>query len=67
MIETVKNAELKERKEELLKNMKMLRHCVADVLGSKSFFRDIEPGGQNGVINVRRTVPCIHLICNNRC
>lgn len=52
MIETVKNAELKENKETLLKNMKMLRHTIADMLGSKSFFQGLEPGAQNGVITV---------------
>ena len=52
MIETVKNADLKENKEKLIKNMKMLRHCVADMLGSKSFLKDINPGAQNGIIGI---------------
>ena len=52
MIETIKNADLKNRQEELLKNMKMLRHTVADMFGSKSFLKDIDPGAQNGVITV---------------
>jgi chromosome segregation ATPase len=52
MIETIKNAELKENKETLLKNMKMLRHTVADMLGSKSFLKGLTPGAQNGVITV---------------
>ena len=52
MIDTIKNEELKNRQEELLKNMRMLRHTVADMLGSKSFLKDIDPGAQNGVITV---------------
>ena len=52
MIETIGNADLKNRQEELLKNMKMLRHTIADMLGSKSFFQGLEPGAQNGVITV---------------
>lgn len=52
MIDIIKNADLKENKEELLKNMKMLRHTVANMLGSKSFLKDIDPGAQNGVITV---------------
>lgn len=52
MIETIENADLKNMQEELLKNMKMLRHTIADMLGSKSFLKDIDPGAQNGVITV---------------
>ena len=52
MIDTIKNEELKNRQEELLKNMKMLRHTVADMLGSKSFLRGLAPGAQNGIIGI---------------
>lgn len=52
MIDTIKDNELEMKKEELLKNMKMLRHTVMDMLGSKSFFKDIKPGVHNGIIGI---------------
>ena len=52
MIDTIGNAELKNKEEDLLKNMKMLRHTVADMLGSKSFLRGLAPGAQNGIIGI---------------
>ena len=52
MIDTIGNAELKNKEEDLLKNMKMLRHTVADMLGSKSFLRGLAPGVQNGIIGI---------------
>lgn len=52
MIDLIKNEELKIKQEDLLKNMKMLRHTVADMLGSNSFLKGLKPGAQNGVITV---------------
>lgn len=52
MIDTIGNAELKNKEEDLLKNMKMLRHTVTDMLGSKSFLKGLIPEPHNGVITV---------------
>ena len=52
MIDTIGNAELKNKEEDLLKNMKMLRHTVANMLGSKSFLKGFAPGAQNGIIGI---------------
>ena len=52
MIDTIGNAELKNKEEDLLKNMKMLRHTVTDMFGSKSFFKGLIPEPHNGVITV---------------
>lgn len=52
MIDLIKNEELKIKQEDLLKNMKMLRHTVADMLGSNSFLKGLKPGAQNGIIGI---------------
>lgn len=52
MIDLIKDEELKIKQEDLLKNMKMLRHTVTDMLGSKSFFKGLKPEPHNGVITV---------------
>lgn len=52
MIDLINDEELKIKQEDLLKNMKMLRHTVADMLGSNSFFKGLKPEPHNGVITV---------------
>lgn len=52
MIDLIKNEELKIKQEDLLKNMKMLRHTVADMLGSNSFLKGLKPGAHNGIIGI---------------
>ena len=64
MLETVKNVDLKAHKEELLKNMRMLRHTVADMLGSNSFLKGIEPGAQNGIIGINGETFPVYITAN---
>lgn len=52
MIDTIKDEELKIKQEDLLKNMKLLRHTVTDMFGPKSFFKGLIPEPHNGVITV---------------
>ena len=52
MIDTIKDEELKIKQEDLLKNMKLLRHTVTDMFGSKSFLKGLTPEPHNGVITV---------------
>ena len=53
MIDTIKDEELEIKKEDLLKNMKMLRNRVTDMFGPKSFFKGLVPAeSHNGMITV---------------
>ena len=53
MIDTIKDNELEMKKEDLLKNMTMLRNRVTDMFGPKSFFKGLVPAeSHNGVITV---------------
>ena len=53
MIDTIKNEELEIKKEDLLKNMTMLRNRVTDMFGPKSFFKGlVQAESHNGVITV---------------
>lgn len=51
MIDTIKQEELRIKQEDLLNNMKMIRHNAAEILGSK-FLKGLVPEPHNGVITV---------------